>query len=228
MSADKPFEAVLFDLDGTLLDSVGELADSMNAVLSARGLPQHAVADYKLFVGAGAAQLVERALPVALRDPPTIEQCLAELVAAYRERWHLSVLYDGIAELLDALTARSTPMIILSNKPDDFTNLIAGRCLARWRFAAVRGALPDVPRKPDPTSALQLAEQLAVAPADIAYLGDTGIDMETARRAGMYGIGVLWGFRGRQELIDHGARALIARPAELLSLARFARDDTTR
>ena len=126
--------------------------------------------------------------------------------------------YPGIPELLDALTARRLPLAVLSNKPDDLTTLIVSRLLATWRFAAVHGARPQVPRKPDPAGALHIARELDLAPGRIIYLGDTRVDMETARAAGMHPVGVLWGFRAAEELRDGGAAELLAHPGELLAL----------
>lgn len=214
-----PYRAIIFDLDGTLLDTLDDLADSVNVSLGQLHLPTHPVAAYKYFVGDGIENLVRRALPDDRRDDATFEQCLSLVRAQYAERWADKTRpYSGVVKLLDALTARGTRRAVLSNKPAQFTQLCVDRLLAGWHFDMVVGASPDLPRKPDPTGALQVAERLGVAPAEILYLGDTGTDMETAVRAGMYPVGALWGFRPADELTAHGARRLIAAPLELLDL----------
>ena len=126
--------------------------------------------------------------------------------------------YEGVPALLDALTARGTPMAVLSNKPHDSTLAVVASFLARWHFAAVFGAREAIPVKPDPAGALEIAGLLGLPPADIAYLGDTNTDMQTATAAGMFPVGALWGFRTADELLENGARALLETPLELLPL----------
>lgn len=211
------FKGVLFDLDGTLLDTLGDLANSMNGVLERRGFPQHERDLYKHFVGDGMEVLVRRALPESHQGEQHVQACLAAMREEYSVRWRETTRpYAGIAELLDALGGRRLSMAILSNKPDDFTREMVGALLAPWRFDAVVGARPGVPKKPDPTMALAIARDLAIPPARILYLGDSGTDMRTAVSAGMFPVGALWGFRGAAELEANGARVLISRPIELL------------
>jgi phosphoglycolate phosphatase len=211
------FKAVLFDLDGTLLDTLGDLASSMNAVLTGRGLPPHEKEAYKQFVGDGMEMLVRRALPESHRAEQLVQACLLAMRKGYSVRWRETTRpYEGIPELLDALGGRRLRMAIFSNKPDDFTREMAGALLTSWRFDAVVGARPEVPKKPDPTAALAIARDLAVPPARILYLGDSGTDMRTAVSAGMFPVGALWGFRAAAELAANGARVLISRPMELL------------
>ena len=213
-------KAVLFDLDGTLLDTVGDLADSMNAALAAVEAPPHDVAAAKLYVGDGLRNYVVR--PCRRIDGRTsrLSHASASCSVASTPAGGTSKRrpYDGIPELLDALTARGLPMAVLSNKPDDFTKLMVGRILAKWRFAAVRGALPDGVTKPDPSGAIAMARQLGLAPAEFLYLGDTNTDMRTAVAAGMFPVGATWGFRPLSELLDNGAAAIVNHPMELLRL----------
>jgi len=214
-----PFQAVLFDLDGTLLDTLEDLAASMNAVLARLGLPQHGVAAYKYYVGDGVAQLVRRTLPEQRRgEDALVTQCALQLRAEYSQRWRDKTRpYNGIPELLDALTgAKALKLAVLSNKPDEMTKLTVRELLPRWRFDAVRGERPGTPRKPDPAAALEVAAQLGLPPGAFLYLGDTNTDMQTALAAGMYPLGALWGFRPAEELAASGAKALIAQPMELL------------
>jgi phosphoglycolate phosphatase len=213
------YKAVLFDLDGTLLDTVGDLADAMNAALAAVGAPPHDVAAAKLYVGDGLRNYVVRALPDDRRDEPTIARVGELFRGEYARNWHVQTRpYEGIPELLDALTARGLPMTVLSNKPDDFTKLMVARILGKWHFAAVRGALPGGVTKPDPGGALAMAEQLGLRPAEFLYLGDTNTDMRTAVAAGMFPVGATWGFRPLSELLENGAAAIIDHPMELLKL----------
>ncbi len=213
------FRAVLFDLDGTLLDTLDDLADSANAALRRLGLPEHPVEPFKRFIGDGVEALARRAIPPERCDAETLARC-AELVREeYGRRWDAKTRpYPGIPELLDALSARGLGMAVLSNKPHEFTRLCVERLLPRWRFAAVVGAGGSLPRKPDPTGAQHIAATLAVEPAEILYLGDTNTDMQTAVAAGMYPVGALWGFRTADELLESGARALVERPMDVLAL----------
>lgn len=214
-----PLRAVVFDLDGTLLDSLEDLADSMNQVLTREGLPVHPVDAFRYFVGDGMEMLVRRALPPDRVDPPTVARTLAAMRAEYDRRCADKTRpYPGIPELLDALTRRAVPFAVFSNKPHDAAVDLVGRLLGRWRFAAVLGARPGFPAKPDPAGALETAALLGVAPAQCLYLGDTGTDMRTARAAGMWAVGALWGFRSDAELREAGALTLAAAPADVLGL----------
>ena len=140
----------------------------------------------------------------------------------YARRWaDKSRPYPGVPDLLDRLTARGIPMAVLSNKLDEFTRLCVTRLLSKWQFAAVQGATPELPKKPEPAGALAIAAKLAIAPAEFLYLGDTNTDMRTAVAAGMYPVGALWGFRTAEELRDAGAAVLARAPADVLPLFRL-------
>ncbi|HAU36546.1 MAG TPA: HAD family hydrolase [Phycisphaerales bacterium] len=213
------FKAVLFDLDGTLLDTIDDLADSMNDVLARNGFPAHGVAEYKYFVGDGIVNLVRRALPADRRDEQTLARLVAEQRREYGRRWADKTRpYDGIPQLLDALSERGLALAVLSNKPHETTQAVVAKFLSRWTFAVVRGEGPHTPAKPDPTGATQVAAQLGLPPAQCLYVGDTDTDMKTATAAGMYAAGALWGFRTADELRRHGAKTLLAHPRELLKL----------
>jgi len=213
------YKSVLFDLDGTLLDTLDDLADSANFALRQLGFPEHKRESYKYFIGDGVEALVRQVLPENRCDAATMAEYAASLRKEYGQRWsHKTRPYEGVAELLDALTDREIPMAILSNKPDEFAKLCVARLLSRWQFAATIGAGPSLPRKPDPAGALEIAGQLRLDPAEILYLGDTGTDMQTAVAAGMFPVGVLWGFRAADELTAHGAEVLIGKPLELLDI----------
>lgn len=217
----KRFSGVIFDLDGTLLDSLADLAESMNAVLNSLGVPPHAVEAYRYFVGDGIEKLAARVLPVQNREAENVARCVAGMRREYGRRWHeKSRPYPGIEELLASLAARRVRMAILSNKPHDFTREIVAHFFARHSFALVLGAQEDLPVKPDPRGALRIATALALAPDDLLYLGDTDTDMRTATAAGMHAVGVLWGFRSAKELAASGACLTISHPRQLL--AQFA------
>jgi phosphoglycolate phosphatase len=206
--------AVLFDLDGTLADTLADLAHAVNHALATLGLPLHPVAAYRHMVGDGARTLIRRALPADRQD--LAENALALMRAHYDTHcFDQTRLYPGIPELVATLQVK---LAVLSNKPDEFTKRMIAHYFPANPFAAVRGHVAGTPLKPDPTVALQIAADLGIPPAHWLYLGDTNTDMQTARNAGMYPVGVLWGFRDRAELVAAGARQLIAQPAELLPL----------
>jgi phosphoglycolate phosphatase len=212
--------AVLFDLDGTLLDTLEDIGRSANECLREEGFPPHPIDSYRQFIGEGVAVLFQRALPAPAADDP---EAVARLVAAfdriYDAGWDVATKpYPDVPEMLDALGARSIPMGVLSNKPHVFTLKCVERFLSAWPLSPVFGRREGVPRKPDPAGAVEAAAAMGVSPAEVLYLGDTSIDMLTANRAGMFAVGVLWGFRGVEELVAHGARAIVRHPAEVLAL----------
>lgn len=213
------FKAVLFDLDGTLLDTLDDLADSANSAFRQLGCPEHAVEAFKYFIGDGVESLVRRGLPPDRCDAETVAQCSTLMRKQYSERWACKTRpYEGVPELLDILSARGIPMAVLSNKPDEFTKLCVSRLLPRWRFEAVVGASPTLAKKPDPAGALDIAAEMHLGPAEILYLGDTDTDMQTAVAAGMFPAGALWGFRTSEELLANGAKVLLAKPLDLMEL----------
>ena len=214
------FKAVIFDLDGTLLDTLKDLAQSMNRVLDRNGLPLHPEDRYRYFVGDGASTLVRRAVPEEVRkDEEALERLHKQFLQDYAKHWDSNTrLYPGISGMLDQLSSKDLKLAVLSNKPHEFTKLCVDRFLDKWNFDLVLGDRPGIPRKPDPASAIEIAETFGVAPKSCLYLGDTSIDMTTATRARMFPVGVLWGFRDRQELEDSGAKAIVAKPQEVLEL----------
>lgn len=213
------YRAVLFDLDGTLLDTLEDIANAVNRVLTAHGFPTHPVEAYRYFVGEGVRILIRRVLPEDRRDEETVAACMKDYREDYSEHWNVKTRpYPGIAELLDGLAARNVRMAVLSNKPDASTRQCVQELLAKWCFDVVLGQREGIAHKPDPTGARAVAEILRVPPAEFLYVGDTSIDMMTAVAAGMYPVGALWGFRSADELTMTGAKRLIARPVELLEL----------
>lgn len=210
---------VIFDLDGTLLDSLSDIANAANEVLAELSLPVHPVNDYRFMVGDGVAMLFERALPSDRREAALIERCVEGFRRTYERHWNQSSRpYDGIVELLDTLVSWQRKLAVLSNKPQKFTERCVREYFSEWPIAPVFGQRAGVPRKPDPAGALEIAAHFQVAPADCLYLGDSLVDMQTACRAGMFAVGALWGFRPRSELEAHGAAAVVAHPREVLDL----------
>lgn len=218
---DQPKQAVIFDLDGTLLDTLTDLATSGNEVLARRGLPTHPTDDYRRFIGNGMANLVQMIFPedIAPADGPETERILVEYRAAYDRHWQDTTdLFPGIADLLDSLSDRNIPIGVLSNKSHDFTHKCVNAFLGRWKWAAVFGARDHVPRKPDPAGALEAAQRMGADPGDCFFVGDSDVDMFTAVNAAMNPIGVSWGFRSVEELVASGAAAVIDLPLDLLTV----------
>ena len=214
------FRAVIFDLDGTLLDTIEDLTDSMNAALARMGFPAKTVEECKALVGDGLATFIRRSLPPSCAGDLEAARKLREGVRAeYRLRNASKTRpYPGIPEMLEALIQRRVPLAVLSNKPHDSTLEVVSKYFPNIAFACVFGARDDVQVKPDPAGALEIARRLDVPPGEVLYVGDTNTDMQTAAAAKMFGVGVLWGFRTADELLRNGARILISNPAELLDL----------
>ncbi len=214
------YRAVCFDLDGTLLDTLDDLADSMNRTLAANGLPTHPVEAYKYFVGAGMKMLAHRVLPDELKGNDSLEEILFHGAREqYAIRWaEKTKPYAGIPELLDELSRRGIKMAVLTNKPHDFAELCVNELLPHWKFDLIQGVTDSVPPKPDSIGATLVTETLNISAAEFVYVGDTAIDMKTGTGAGMFTVGVLWGFRQADELLDNGAMKLISQPTELLEL----------
>ena len=210
-------KAVLFDLDGTLLDTLQDIAGSCNAALTRNGFPTYSAAAYRYFVGDGVAVLISRVVPRKAHDPATLARVATDYREAYQKNWNATTLpYDGIPELLDQLTHRGIALTVLSNKPDDFTRRCVDEFLPRWQFAIVQGASQAFPPKPHAAGALHMATALKLPASEFAYLGDTNTDMKTAVSAGMFPVGVKWGFRTAEELATAGAAVIIEHPRQLL------------
>lgn len=209
--------AFLFDMDGTIVDSIGDIGGSMNLVLKDLGLPEHPIPAYRQLVGEGAAMLVERSLP------PGHESLREDALVRYRAHYAVNMIassrpYEGIVPLLAALAARGDRIGVVTNKPETPARAIASALFSAGTFGVVVGERPGLARKPSPAPALAAAEALGVAPGECVFVGDTAVDVLTARAAGMRSVGVLWGFRDRAELEDAGADHVVSSPAEILAL----------
>jgi phosphoglycolate phosphatase len=213
----RDIRAILFDLDGTLADTLADLANATNWALTQLGCPTHSTDSYRYRVGDGARELCERALPADRQG--LLDEVLRLMRQHYDQHcFDLTTLYDGIPKLVSALAQRRYRLAVLSNKPDDFTKRVIARYFKPSPFDIVRGQLPNVPLKPDPTAASQIAQELGIPPAHWLYLGDTNTDMRTALAAGMHPVGALWGFRNREELVESGAEHIVAKPEEVMDL----------
>ena len=213
------FKAICFDLDGTLLDSLADLAKCTNKILLERGFPEHPVEAFRYFAGDGAKMMLTRALPEEAREKSIIEECKQDFEAAYRKCYdELTHPYKDIPELLDELTYRQQKLAVLSNKPHEFTILTVKHLLPNCKFEIVLGQREGVSPKPDPEGMLEICYQLGLPANTFLYLGDTATDMKTAVAAGCFPVGVLWGFRTEEELLDNGARATVNMPLDVIDL----------
>lgn len=211
------FKAILFDLDGTLTNTLEDIAAAMNRALRLHGLPEWPVEAYRYLVGNGAKVLSER----CVRDRQALAPVVRQTYQAYYQTHNLvrTQPYKGVPELLRALAAAGIALAVLSNKPDADTKAVVCHFFPDVPFRVVRGQVEGVPVKPDPAGAIAVAREMGVAPGDFLYLGDTAVDMRCALAAGMHPVGALWGFRTAEELRDSGAEALVQQPGELLALA---------
>lgn len=217
------YKAVIFDLDGTLVDSLADLSDSVNLMLESYGFPTHEVEKYRYFVGNGSKKLMERTLP---RDKAAsaefVEEALVKYKAIYKDRLlEKTRPYNGVRELLAELKSRGIPLAVCTNKHNDAALTIVKILFAPGTFEEVLGDRPGFPKKPNPATPLEIASHLGVKPDEVAYLGDTSVDMETAVHAGFLPVGVLWGFRPEEELVKSGAKVLLKAPLELLEKVEF-------
>jgi phosphoglycolate phosphatase len=213
-----PFQSVLFDLDGTLLNTLDELGIITNKVIENNGFKPHPLDAYRYFVGEGAETLIRNALGESGTDNDLVRKCLSEFLGIYRETCgEQSRLYDGIIDLLSRLTGKGIRLAVLSNKPHDLTLKNIEIFMKDVPFDVVFGQREGVPKKPDPQAALEIAGKMGINPDRFLYLGDTSIDMRTAVSAGMHPVGVLWGFRGEDELRSSGAKAIIDKPQDVLT-----------
>jgi len=213
------YKGIIFDLDGTLADTLADIANSMNRVLQQRGYPVHAMEDYKYLIGRGLENLVTSSLPKESRLPSIITACLASLIEDYRDNCLVHThLYPGIESLLFRLQEMDLKLAVFSNKADDLTQIIVQSLIPGIRFVKIVGARSDYPKKPDPSGAWLISDFLEIRPEQMIYLGDSDVDMLTARGAGMLAVGVLWGFRTKEELLLNGADHLLSDPFELMAL----------
>ena len=218
MATAQPRLAV-FDLDGTLLDTIGDLAASCNAMLAQRGLPEHPLDAYPLMVGNGIMRLVERALPEHLRTAEYVAEARRDFVAYYTDHIDLHTRpYEGIMEVIAELQRRGWTLAVASNKFDEGTRSLVRKFFAEGTFKAIYGNREGVPLKPDATLLRTIAEECNTPIEQCYMIGDSGVDIITARNAGARSIGVTWGFRSREELESEGADHIASHPSQILDL----------
>lgn len=208
------YRAVLFDLDGTLTNTLEDIAFAMNRALRLNGLPEHPVNAYRYFVGDGVHMLVRR----AIGERQEMEDAVFHTYQDYYKEHNLDRTrpYDGVPEMLAALQEKGLKLCVFSNKPDADTRRVVAHFFPQVNFVVVRGQVEGVPVKPDPAGALAVAAECGIAPENFLYLGDTDVDMLCAQRAGMHPVGVTWGFRTAEELEKAGAERLIDHPTKTL------------
>jgi len=212
------FKGVIFDLDGTLVNSLEDIADAMNTVLQNLDYPTHGYDDYQYFIGSGLRNLVSKSLPETHNDETQIERCYHLMVEVYRNACtNQTKPYNGIVELLDELKSRNIKLSVFSNKADALTKEITAFLFPGY-FNPIVGLSIESLKKPNPFEALKISKSLELKPEEMIFVGDSGIDMQTATNANMLAIGVLWGYRPEQELIKNGAKHILNHPLDLISI----------
>jgi phosphoglycolate phosphatase len=213
-------KSLIFDLDGTLINSLFDIATSMNKVLEKHNYPTHEISKYNYFVGDGALVLVKNAMPQNASNEE-IQIALKSFIEIYEQNTHNNTFaYEGIYEMLEKLENLKIKKAILSNKPHKFTLKYVENLFNNFDFQEVHGQKIEVPKKPDPTMAIEIATKLNTKVEDMIFIGDTATDMKTAKNAGMIAVGVEWGFRGVEELLENGADFIVKTPQDILKLLK--------
>lgn len=210
--------AIVFDLDGTLLNTIDDIGNSCNVILESKGFPTHEIESYKKMVGNGFDALMRRALP---HDKSVSDEMLGNLVTAAKEYYCEHMMdktgpYENMPEILQTLANAKITLAVLSNKPDNLSRILIKHYFPDISFAFIQGALPGIPLKPDPTALRGFMEQYGWQAQSIAYVGDSNVDIETAHRAGVNAWGAAWGFRGAKELELAGADNILNNPGDLI------------
>lgn len=216
---------IIFDLDGTLINSIADLADATNEALRINGFPIHEEAEYNYFVGDGVIELIRRALPIRIsNDQNTINRIKETFSEQYDKNWmRKSLPYNGMCKLLNDLKNMGINQAVASNKPDFFTKKIVSHFFGNEIFKAVHGNTDEIPKKPSPLIAYKIMEELGVSKENCVFVGDTSIDINTAKNAGIFSIGCLWGFRTFNELKKAGADLIVSNPDEIIQYIQTTR-----
>ena len=213
------YQAAIFDLDGTLLNTLEDIGNAVDQMLAEYGFPGHTPDDYRRFIGNGIKLLVTRALPVEGRAEEVVDACVKRAREIYWENWNLTTRpYEGIIPLLQDLEDRKIPKAVLSNKPHDFTVRYVDAYFPDVTFETVMGQGDLFPIKPDPAAALDIAHRMGVPPSSVLFVGDSAVDVRTALSAGMHAVGVAWGFKGPEGLAEAGCQTVVKQPSEILAL----------
>lgn len=212
------YKAIIFDLDGTLVNSIEDIADAMNIVLQNHNYPTHSYKAYEDFIGSGIRSLVQNALPQTHNNDEQVNTCLDAMMSVYRDQCiNKTKPYDGIIELLENLKARQLKLAVFSNKADELTKKVALALFPNY-FDTIDGLTVEAYKKPNPIKAIQISKTLGLKPEDIIFVGDSGIDIQTAKNASMYAVGVSWGFKPTEELIAYGAKQVLNHPLDLIKI----------
>lgn len=212
------FKGIIFDLDGTLVNSLEDISDAMNTVLIGLNYPTHTYDTYQYFIGSGLRNLVSKALPASNNSEEQIEICFDCMINEYREVCTFKTKpYGGIPELLDILVSKNIKLAIFSNKADELTKKIASEIFPN-RFDAAVGLSTEALKKPNPFEAIEISKRWNLKPEEILFVGDSDIDMQTAVNANMFAVGVSWGYRTEEELIASGAQVVINSPLDLAEI----------
>ena len=214
-------KATVFDLDGTIADTIDDIADALNSMLKDQGFPTLTRAQALANINNGAFRLVRRSLPEKYRnDDDFIRKCLSVYESYYEKCYdNRTYPYDGIIEALSEFSKR-VPIAVLSNKQDLFVKNIVKKLFPSGMFSFVLGQ-GEFPPKPDPAAILYVCEKLGVKPEECALVGDSNVDMLTAKNSGVHAVGVTWGYRSREMLIEHGAELLIDEPSEFINILNY-------
>ncbi|MFH6933762.1 HAD family hydrolase [Flavobacterium sp. FlaQc-30] len=212
------YKGIIFDLDGTLVDSLHDISDAMNKVLQGLNFPTHTYETYQYFIGSGLRNLVSKALPSTNNSDEQIEICFECMINEYREMCTVKTKpYEGIIELLENLTSENIKMAVFSNKADELTKKIASEIFSNHFDTAV-GLSTEALKKPNPFEAIEISKRWNLKPEEILFVGDSDIDMQTAVNANMFPVGVSWGYRTEEELKTSGAKLVINNASELIEI----------
>ena len=212
------FKGIIFDLDGTLVNSLEDIADAMNKVLQSLDYPTHSYDDYQYFIGSGLRNLVSKALPETNNDENQIEKSLNSMIDVYRDNCtNQTKAYQGIVELLNELKSRKLKLGVFSNKADALTKEIT-KALFPDVFEPIVGLSTESLKKPNPFEALEISKSWGLQPEEMIFVGDSGIDMQTATNAKMLAVGVSWGYRPEEELMENGAQHILNHPLDLIPI----------
>ncbi len=213
------YKGVIFDLDGTLLNTLYDLSDSVNSVLASYGYPQHEYESYKQKIGKGMRNLIKVSLPESARNEENISEAVNKFMEAYAKNYmNKTVPYDNITETVQILQENGIKIGVNTNKKSEYAVNLMHKFFPDISFSGIFGEIQGIPKKPDPAGALKIAEIMELSPKEIIYIGDSGIDIQTGKNAGMGTAGVLWGFRGKEEFIANNADYIIENPKQILNI----------
>lgn len=210
---------VIFDLDGTLLNTIEDLGQAANYALQRNGYATHSMASYPYFVGNGVRRLMTRVLPEDARDDETVDRVLGDFLEYYDEHCiDYTKPYNGMPELLQDLRDMGVATAVASNKYQKAVDKIITHFFPDINFVAIKGHIEGVNVKPDPSVLFSILAEARAAKADSLYIGDSGVDMEAGRRACIDTVGVTWGFRSKKELVEYHADAIVNNPVDILDI----------